>query len=760
MRRNHPTSATAAGYLAVVFLSIVILAAIAPRVLSAPRRQSPASTAVQARFDLSAPENGPFPSDWFTVDDATQNTGRRVELPLPDCVEFVSGCEDVAVLNTLDGFNLQPRLSLPFDAQIDVASVTSRTVFLINLGDTLDRRRDGASVVGINQIVWDAATTTLHVQSDVALDQHTRYALIATTGIRDDSGAPIGATDQFRRFRHEVRSDYKQALLEAVAAARKIGVREEHIATASVFTTQSATAWLEKVRDRLHARIPSPADFVLGPQGARTVFALNDVTSIVWRQQRLDSPPGFTDIALNLSLLRDVPGAVGQVAFGKYRSPDFMVHPGEYIPSVGTRSGVPKAHGVSDIYFNLYLPSGPEPLAGWPVVIFGHGSGLSKQGAAIPGTGSSLAVAASLAARGFATLAIDAVGHGFGALSTLTVTQAGASSVTFPAGGRGMDQNHDGQIGTSEGLEAASPRRLQLVRDGVLQTVADLVQLVRVVQTGVDVDDDGRSDLDHSRIFWLGQSLGGAYGIDLFAVEPAIRAAVFNVPFGVFAENRRLPAGSRPLLGAMLATRIPSLLNPPGVIGIDGVPVSGPNYFHENLPLRDGVAMTVALQNGAIEEIRSPAINTAAGALQLQTWADRAAWAGHASDPIAYASHLGDDPLAGMPVRPVLIGFAKGDRQVFNANTTNILRAGALTDRSTFFRNDLAFAENPAVPKDPHGFMTRIDIPVVADIARGIQQQIATFFDSDGTTVIHPEPSRFFEMPVSTPLPEGLAYIP
>ena len=83
------------------------------------------------------------------------------------------------------------------------------------------------------------------------------------------------------------------------------------------------------------------------------------------------------------------------------------------------------------------------------------------------------------------------------------------SSVTFPAGGRGVDQNHDGQIGTSEGLEASSPRRLQLVREGVLQTVADLVQLVRVIQTGVDIDDDGRSDLDPSRIYWLGQSQPG-----------------------------------------------------------------------------------------------------------------------------------------------------------------------------------------------------------------------------------------------------------
>ena len=30
-----------------------------------------------------------------------------------------------------------------------------------------------------------------------------------------------------------------------------------------------------------------------------------------------------------------IPGAVGHVAFGSYLSPDYEVHPGEYIPQVG-----------------------------------------------------------------------------------------------------------------------------------------------------------------------------------------------------------------------------------------------------------------------------------------------------------------------------------------------------------------------------------------------------------------------------------------
>jgi len=44
-------------------------------------------------------------------------------------------------------------------------------------------------------------------------------------------------------------------------------------------------------------------------------------------------------------------------------------------------------------------------------------------------------------------------------------------------------------------------------------------------------------------------------------------------------------------------------------------------------------------------------------------------------------------------------------------------------------------------------------------IARGAQEQIATFFASDGQEVIHPEPARFFEVPIVLPLPEGLNFI-
>src|SRR5436309_10882790 len=134
---------------------------------------------VEAIFNLERPSEGPFPSDLFTVADSHHNTRRRVKLPKPDCAARPSDCQDLDVINTLDGFNLQPRLSIPFSGPIDVATVKSRTVFLVRLSH---HHSHGGDPIGINQIVWDPATNTLHAESDELLDQHTRYLLVVTDG--------------------------------------------------------------------------------------------------------------------------------------------------------------------------------------------------------------------------------------------------------------------------------------------------------------------------------------------------------------------------------------------------------------------------------------------------------------------------------------------------------------------------------------------------------------------------------------------------
>ena len=256
-------------------------------------RAPSSSGAVHALFDLDRPETGPFPADRFTVADPSHNTGRRVNLPYPDCSVRVSDCEDLDVINTLDGFGLQTRLSIPFDGEIDPATVTDETVFVISLASTLPGGEPGGQVIGINQVVWDPGTLTLHVEVNDLLEQHRRYAVIVTRGVRDSSGAAVEASEAFRRFRRDLNfgqtrdpelKGYREALLDALEAARAAGVQEGDVVTASVFTTQSITSVMERLRDRIKAGTPEPANFLLGPAGERAVFNRANVTSIAWRQ--------------------------------------------------------------------------------------------------------------------------------------------------------------------------------------------------------------------------------------------------------------------------------------------------------------------------------------------------------------------------------------------------------------------------------------------------------------------------------------------
>ncbi len=76
-------------------------------------------------------------------------------------------------------------------------------------------------------------------------------------------------------------------------------------------------------------------------------------------------------------------------------------------------------------------------------------------------------------------------------------------------------------------------------RDGIRQTVVDLMQLVRVIEVGVDVDGAGSWDLDPNRIFFHGVSAGARVGTVFVALEPSVAAAVQTFPGGLSPEHDR-----------------------------------------------------------------------------------------------------------------------------------------------------------------------------------------------------------------------------
>jgi streptogramin lyase len=698
---------------------------------------------VRSVFDLDNPDGGPFPSDRFTVTDDRNITGLRVALPLPDCTARPTDCDDLRVVNTLDGFNVTPRISIPFDAPIDLSTVNSRTVFFVRLGNTRhDDDRGHSARIGINQVVWDPEGNVLHAKSDQLLDQHTRYLLIATSGLRDVFGAPVQPADAFRAFLGESRdrndgygrgredrsvTAYRRAIRAALRAA---GISPKHVVAASVFTTLSVTAFLEKVRDQIKATPTEPADFLIGPGGSPALFDVASLRNLVLRRQVGTNPVLFS----NLQLFGNVSPNVGTLAYGKFRSPNYLL-PEVFIPEIGTRTVTPIPQGTNEIYFTLQLPLGQPPPGGWPVVIYGHGGGVTKDD--FP-----LVFAGTMAANGIATISINAVGHGGGPLGTLDVTTANGTT-SIPAGGRGIDQGKVGFIGPQEGFSTLfrSPQQIIGARDGIRQTVVDLMQLVHVIQAGMP-------NIDASRIYYFGISLGGMYGIPFLAVEPYVRFGVPNVAAasldGVGAP--RLLPDSRAGVGITLANRAPSLVNPPGLTAIDDVPVGRP-YFDENIPVRD----------------MPPLVNTVSGAMEIQKIFDWSEWVSQSGDPVAYAPYLRREPLPGVPAKSIIFQFAKGDLSVANPTSSALIRAGDLADVSTFFRNDLAFADHLGgvdLPRDPHRFVLQVGGSGIPAIAIPAQQQIATFFATEGHIIAPPGAERYFEVPVVLPLPEDLAFIP
>lgn len=674
---------------------------------------------VSVRVDA---DGSPFPSDRLTVADFTQATFRRVNLPKPDCAVRPSDCADIDVINTLDGFSTQPRMTVRFSGDIDPASATSDSIFLVNLGDT----QSGAGVgtrVGINQVVWEPATRTLSFESDALLAEHSRYLLVVTTALRDAEGKRIKPAAEARALGAPRIGDGETAAALREASRWHAGA----IAGASVFTTQSISADLAKIMRAIKQSTPAPASFDVGTSAAgpvRAVFARSSVLGIQWARQ-VGTAPTFSTSFLPTPALDVVAGAVGRIAYGRFASPDYETA-AKVIPPTGTLSGTPQPQGSNLLSFQLFLPAGPRPAAGWPVAIFGHGFTDSMYGAPV-------AVASVLASRGIASISIQVVGHGGGPLGTLTVLRNDGPPVVIPAGGRGIDQDGNGTIDSTEGVNAAPPRTIVGSRDGLRQTVVDLMQLVRQIEVGMDVDGDGSADLDANRIYYAGQSFGGIYGTILLGVEPAIKAGVPNVPGGSIAEVARLGA-FRPLTGILLATRLPSLINVADPSGI---------AFNENIPLRN----------------LPPLVNTVPGAAAIAELLDRNEWVQQTGNPVSYAPYIRKSPLAGNAAKPVLIQFARGDVTVPNPTTTAIVRAGELADRTVLFRNDLAYAANPAVARNPHTFLTNLS-GAGAAFAVGAQTQIALFFATGGQLVIDPDGAGpLFEQPALV-LPEDLGFIP
>jgi len=213
---------------------------------------------------------------------------------------------------------------------------------------------------------------------------------------------------------------------------------------------------------------------------------------IAGRDFALDAPPTCVAMA-------DIVECTASFSAGDYRDADGVLR-------IDPDTVAPVA--TYQVPMTIWLPPDGVGTAPYPTILFGHGLGSGRE------QGRELAEIA--APRGIATVAIPALQHGE------HPTNPEPDSGTLPTVLRFF------AIGDLETRAFNGT----LHRDYWRQSTYDKLQLTRVLEAGVDVDDDGTVDLDPDRLAYLGASLGGIMGSELIALTDTYGAAVLAVPGG------------------------------------------------------------------------------------------------------------------------------------------------------------------------------------------------------------------------------------
>jgi pimeloyl-ACP methyl ester carboxylesterase len=180
-----------------------------------------------------------------------------------------------------------------------------------------------------------------------------------------------------------------------------------------------------------------------------------------------------------------------------------------------------------------------RPDAGWPIVIFQHGITRNRT--------DMFAIAGTLAAQGFAVIAIDAPLHGLtdktsplyrnqlftGTPAAGLITGERTFDVDFEANATGAP-GPDGKIDPS-GTYFINLSNLLTSRDNLREATADLMTLARAIPS-MRYDANPTGDFDGSRIEFVGQSLGSIIGTAFMAMEPHVHVGLLNVPGGGIAR--------------------------------------------------------------------------------------------------------------------------------------------------------------------------------------------------------------------------------
>lgn len=534
---------------------------------------SPVTGVITARFN---PTDGviPFPNNLLF----SGTTDLTLNIPVPDPNDYSNPRVSI---NALDGWSTASPMTTTFSAPPKPTTIvpgSSVRVFQVTLTGP------GGGVTGITAELQpgadfvtalapsDSTGRTLAIVPTQPLKQVTSYLVVLTNGITDNAGNDATPDQPYFLSKRTtplcINGVSQEPLLpnatacaleplrlltnSHLAAAAAAGIPRERVVLSWVATTQSITPVIGAVQSRT-AALPAAAT-ALAPTGL-TLAQINA------------SLPPVADVyigTIDLPYYLAAPSAAAPTAplTGFWRAA-----PGAYVPPfngfgldptstfVTYANPLPVANSTQKVPLLLTVPNAASgrtrPASGWPVVIYQHGITRDRTDA--------FAVAGTLAAQGFAVIAIDAPLHGITNpanplnIANTPFAAAGARERTFNVDYINNDTSAPGPDGVidASGAHFINLSSLLTSRDNIRQAAADLLVLAKAIPTMGHAPTS--VSFDGARISFVGQSLGGIIGTVFMSVQPDVQTALLNVPGGGIARMLEASPTFGPRIRAGLA---------------------------------------------------------------------------------------------------------------------------------------------------------------------------------------------------------------
>lgn len=421
----------------------------------------------------------PYPSDFYTVEDASSETGLRVVVPSEilsaDVLsELPVSVHPANVYGQANGFSAMSAVLFEMSSYIDAAGLPSHATDSVIAVDMTTGER-------LPVFAWPSKASKSPLLEDAQKDEvlevwprarwpfgH-RIAVGVTKNIRTARGDPMPVSPRFKVAMTPNSNAYPM-VAAALQVMEEHGVAREDIVDITSFT----------VRTEHDAMAPM----------------------LQWTQKAYAQEHPVRNISVRYPWF----SAVGAIVTGEVRLTDFRNAEG------GMRHG---NDDIGDEYWTEFIAYLPPLQKGEraPVVVYGHGVSLWKETAA-------QFVASQNARKKMATIAIDLPNHGSriateGGYVFEKISPSGIPQLTGV-----MEQSTIDNVSLVKAIETSL---------ATLDVLPHRLKLNLTWEKG-----DGIPDLNAKNMVYEGSSVGGALGTAFAAISPSIKGAFLQAPgFGI-----------------------------------------------------------------------------------------------------------------------------------------------------------------------------------------------------------------------------------